>query len=82
MRWRRKKPLTREQIRARLENLTSTDLFIFVESAMMSAGEAMSTGRSAGSADRHSAGLDQARELLEQAIVGLELMEDRANQTV
>ena len=82
MRWRRKKPLTREQIRARLENLSSTDLFIFVESAMMTAGEAMSTGRSVGSTDRYSAGLDHARELLEQAVVGLELMEERASQTV
>ena len=78
MRWGRKKPLTPEQIRERLGRLTQGDLFLFVESAMMSAGEAMTAGRLAGG-DKYSAGLDQAREHLEQAVIGLELMGERAD---
>lgn len=78
MRWSRKKTLTPEQIRARLDKLGQADLFIFVESAMMSAGEALSTGRSNGG-DKYAAGLDHAREQLEQVVIGLELLSERVS---
>lgn len=80
MKWKRKKPLTREQMAERIGRLPSSDLFLFVESAIMAAGEAVATGRSLGG-DKYSAGLDHAREQLEQAIVGLELMSERASDT-
>jgi hypothetical protein len=64
----------------RIGRLPSSDLFLFVESAIMAAGEAVATGRSLGG-DKYSAGLDHAREQLEQAIVGLELMSERASDT-
>lgn len=79
MRWKRKKALTREQVAARLERLPGSDLFLFVESAIMAAGEALATGRSVGG-DKYSAGLDHAREQLEQAVVGLELMAERSSK--
>jgi hypothetical protein len=79
MRWGRKKPLTPEQVAERLDRLPNPDLFLFVESAIMAAGEAMSAGRSAGGV-KYSAGLDHAREQLEQAVIGLDLMAKRAAQ--
>lgn len=78
MRWGRKKAPTPEQVRVRLETLAQGDLFLFVESAMMTAGEALATGRSAGGV-KYSAGLDHAREQLGQAVVGLEIMLERAD---
>lgn len=80
MKWRRKKAPTPEQVRSRLDRLPSSDLFLFVEAAIMSAGEAMATGRSSGG-DKYSAGLDHARDLLGQAVVGLDLMSERASDT-
>lgn len=77
MGWLRKKPLTEEQIRERLDRLPDSDLFLFIESAMMAAGEAVSTGRSVGGV-KYSAGLDHARDQLIQAVVGLDLMSKRA----
>ena len=79
MRWGRKKQPTPEEVRARLDRLPDSDLFLFVESAMMAAGEAMSTGRSVGG-DKYSAGLDHAREQLAQAVIGLDLMSARASR--
>lgn len=77
MKWGRKKQPTPEEVRARLDRLPDSDLFLFVESAMMAAGEAMSTGRSLGG-EKYSAGLDHAREQLAQAVLGLEVMCSRA----
>ena len=79
MRWKRRKPLTREQIRARIEVLSDIDLFIFVENAMMEAGETLGTGRSLGGM-KYSAGLDHTREQLDQALVGVELMGERVSK--
>lgn len=45
---------------------------------MMTAGEALAAGRSAGGV-KYSAGLDHAREQLSQAVVGLEVMLERAD---
>lgn len=77
MRWRRPKQPTPEQVRARLDRLPDSDLFLYVEAAIMAAGEAVATGRSLGGV-KYSAGLDHAREQLEQAVVGLDLMSERA----
>jgi hypothetical protein len=55
-------------------------LFLYVEAAIMAAGEAMSSGRATESRVKYSAGLDHAREQLEQAVVGLELMAERADR--
>jgi len=46
----------------------------------MAAGEAMSSGRATENRVKYSAGLDHAREQLEQAVIGLALMEERAER--